>query len=215
MHERPILFSGAMVRALLAGWKTQTRRIIKPVQPRVDGRWPAGRDPVPDCPFGRPGDRLWVRETWALEQLDDGERVVWAADRAAAWRSSMEDCFYLESSYEPERWRSSIYMPRWASRLTLEVTGVRVERLQDISVVDAIAEGIGRLKRGTWTDYSEEMSASGWLDPRNSFQSLWTSINGTGSWAANPWVWAIEFRRVEADAGRCQSIESSKARSTP
>jgi hypothetical protein len=219
-RERPILFSGPMVRAILERRKTQTRRAVKgPVQflggrgdeadlaewgwgfdgPAHHGwavlarglneRHDHGRVSIP-CPYGEPGDWLWVRETWALEQLgDDGDRVVWKADRAAAWRSEMEGRFYLESAYEPERWRPSIHMYRWASRLTLEVTGVRAERLQDISEEDARAEGCAG---GHDVIPHYGFSAT----PREHFRQLWSSIKGPESWDANPWVWVVEFRRA-------------------
>ena len=195
-RERPVLFSGAMVRAILAGTKTQTRRVIAPVQPREDGLWPAGRDPVPDCPFGRAGDTLWVRETW-------GPLAGGVTYRATANTESPDG----------NRWRPSIHMPRWASRLSLEIVSVRVERLQAITGEDAAAEGITiklgaapgtfaipvsdpgftqALPPGPLTTLTESAVARAW------FASLWDSINGARSpWDANPWVWVVSFRRVE------------------
>ena len=185
--DRPILFSGAMVRALLSGTKTQTRRVIKfkpwhQIEERDDGTpWPWMQSDDNDagvwlrCPYGAPGDRLWVRETWAPT---DGR---FEPLRSVAYRADGEDVSLLD-----DRWRPSIHMPRWASRITLEVTAVRVERLQDISEADAWAEGIaGDLLH----------RAQGWA-PR-AYHLLWEQINGPGSWDANPGVWVLTFRRVE------------------
>jgi len=174
MTERPILFSAPMVRALLAGTKTQTRRALR------DGTWwtpehgvirmaPAGLACTGfahvACPYGKPGNRLWVRETWAQHGL----RAVYRADGD-------------ERPTGAGAWRPSIHMPRKLSRITLEVTGVRVERLQDISTSDCWAEGI---------------PSSPDVDPLHEYRDLWESINGTGSWDANPWVWVVEFKRLE------------------
>lgn len=204
MKERPILFSAPMVRAILEGRKTVTRRIIKPTQPRADGLWPAGRDPLPDCPYGQPSDRLWVRETWMPDAPRDG---TW--DDVAFFGCKGSPLSMIPAQYRtPEHvihraswdghdmvgWKPSIHMPRWASRITLEVTGVRIERLQDISEADARAEGIEQSER-----------TGGWLPgncaaPEWAFRELWESINGAGSWNANPWVWVVEFRRIEQEA---------------
>lgn len=205
MKERPILFSGPMVRAILEGRKTQTRRIVKP-QPADDVRtcnlpnnnvtgWESslrhsyGPTTVHVCPYGNPGDRLWVREKWAeMKWPPTGPRFVYSADK---------DCDFTP-------WRPSIHMPRWASRITLEVASVRMERLQDISEADAIAEGIERVRgieRGfkevtpLWKHYTDP-SFQG-ADQRGSFRSLWQSINGPESWAANPWVWVVEFKCIK------------------
>lgn len=198
MKERPILFSGPMVRAILEGRKTQTRRVVKP-QPTDDGhgpKWYSGFDNVPGtietnfpmpihCPYGQPGDRLWVRETWAqhpeFTHRSSGG-CLYRADRGGDYQGAAQGDFC---------WRPSIHMPRWASRITLEITGARVERLQDISEEDAKAEGIqwgmpcGYLDTGT-SDCSSKCK----------FKSLWESINGPGSWDANPWVWVIEFKKL-------------------
>ncbi|PTL79076.1 hypothetical protein [Vitiosangium sp. GDMCC 1.1324] len=201
--ERPILFSGSMVRAILDGRKNQTRRVITPVQPDVRGLWPGGRTPgsLPgDCPYGQPGDRLWVRETHWIGPLARNS----AGDRCPTWHGlpysvSPDGCsaaFYKEGFDRSEpRWRPSIHMPRWASRLTLEVTGVRVERLQDISEEDARAEGVERDAKypDRWKNYVGEVSGP---DAVDSFFSLWASIHGTASWDANPWVWVVAFRRM-------------------
>lgn len=210
-----------MVAALLAGTKTQTRRAVK-LRAEVDEdgadasdfvqrgvvRRPAlyGSHAVP-CPYGSPGDRLWVRETsiispkrwtadWALfskecrrSDDDNDMRVVQylatSPDREAA------DGYGLKAT-------PSIFMPRWASRITLDVTGVRVERLNAITEADAIAEGIERSPGGPWRSYDREGGCC--YLAAESYGSLWESINGPGSWAANPWVWVIEFRRVDGGA---------------
>lgn len=198
MKERPILFSAPMVRAILAGTKTQTRRAW-PVQPPpgvrigwVPGKTRAGR-------YGKPGDRLWVRETWYCDDYrvqrgpyikpDDMNVDEAQRDGTLVYRASSGD-----RPYEAEQpiWRPSIHMPRWASRITLEVTAVRVERLQNISEPDAQAEGIVPQGDGGWaladtTHYSSTAVSS--------YCSLWESINGPGSWGANPWVWVVEFKR--------------------
>jgi hypothetical protein len=164
-RERPILFSGPMVRAILAGTKTQTRRVIAPVQPREDGRWPAGRDPLDDSPFRR-GGTLWVRETWQWNTPPSG--YIYRADDIAG---------HIDSG-----WRPSIFMPREACRLRLEVTDVRVQRLQDISEEDAEDEGV----------QPSEMA----LSPRAAFERLWDSINAKRApWDSNPWVWCVSFVR--------------------
>ena len=204
MKERPILFKGPMVRALLDGTKTQTRRVVKmkrhqQIEEREDGTpWPWMYDGDRDadswmaCPYGQPGDRLWVRETFAegIHQLADVNHWAYAADP------------FGNQQRLGDRWKPSIHMPRWASRITLEITGVRVERLQDISEADAIAEGIERQddgigwRRGPITA-DVPNTATRTAFPKLAYQSLWESINGPGSWAANPWGWVIEFRRGE------------------
>ena len=218
VKERPILFSGPMVRAILSGAKTQTRRAMKP-QPTLkpDGSehwWPSAdvrmmvgvesflaskEDPTiaPSfCPFGGIGDRLWVRETWQSVPFgphrdwpgcpDLRPRKVCELNRTAVviWRADGE-------MPGPEIWRPSIHMPRWASRITLEITGVRVERLQDISEEDAAAEGVGP---GYMPNSLGSTTCAGY---RPMFARVWRDINGPDSWAANPWVWVIEFKRIE------------------
>lgn len=216
IKERPILFSAPMIPPILADIKTQTRRLIKPVgndegfvvQDYGDGFWPYRSEDGESgfyrdrhgydmeerikCPYGQPGDRLWVREGHAL----DGRRV-----------------FYRVGHVEDEglgprvdvRWRPSIHMPRWASRITLEVTDVKVERLQDISEADALAEGIaygptcdeeGRSGGFHWDRTREDETV--WPSAVAAYRALWESINGTGSWDANPHVWCISFRRIHA-----------------
>lgn len=192
--------SAPMVRAVLADTKTQTRRIIKP-QPKQTpkfggfGRlWFDGQDEM-RCPYGQRGDRLWVREAWQhanfpLGPYQDGTTVFYRADY-------MDDPHGPDGEKSPQGkyriWKPSIHMPRTASRITLEITGVRVERLQDIIEGDAIAEGIERTGRH-WKSYSGPGRFC--RSPISSYQTLWESINGVGSWAANPWVWVILFKRV-------------------
>ena len=177
MKERPILFSAPMVRALLAGTKTQTRRIVK----ARDLEWmdvhQGLREPdnAERCPYGQPGgDRLYVRETWAAPHAYDHLPPRLIPQDARIHYAATEDRGGL-------LWRPSIHMPRWASRITLEVTGVRVERLQDISEADAIAEGV-------YTDPA--------CPAYDAYAQLWDEINGLGSWEANPWVWVVGFHRI-------------------
>lgn len=206
MKERPILFQGAMVRALLAGTKTQTRRAINP-QPDVgegfggsirlrfktrDGRLlldEALESPKPHtylglCPYGQPGDRLWVKE-----------RGWMAASRTAFVPFAGNESTQAPRSPDGTPYRSwpSIHMPRWASRITLEIAGVRVERLQAINEADAAAEGVEEWGRGALSPDSQV------ADPSDKFRWLWDSINGAGParWDANPWVWVMEFKRCE------------------
>lgn len=246
MKDRPILFSAPMVRAILTGTKSQTRRIVKPqpvpfvqhtpnrhptnrtapyidaycgekkteANPRGMSRewhwWTADNrlgDKVALCPYGQPGDRLWVRETWRAHK---------AFDLAAPHELPKIDGVHYEADAKPLFWdygklRPSIHMPRWASRITLEITGVRVERLNDISEVDAKAEGLNTVTKdgSLWkwgiadSDGLPGNDDTGWhwqeweCDPRDAYSKLWESINGPDSWGANPWVWAVEFRRVK------------------
>ena len=203
MKERPILFSGPMVRAILSGTKTQTRRILKlkwgfDLEERDDGTlWPWAEHPDCDddvwmpCPQGEIGDRLWVREThmnwWKLDPANpEGPRIF---SHVAAFAA---DGYELEPG---ERWIPSIHMLRAASRITLDIKAVRVERLQDISEEDAKAEGAPGYEEGLDApppDGDHEWSY------RASFQRLWEQINGPGAWAKNPWVWVVEFERAQA-----------------
>ncbi|MCE0852978.1 hypothetical protein LU689_24000 [Pseudomonas asiatica] len=201
MKERPILFSGPMVSAILEGRKTVTRRPVK-IQPRSKGdigsyglgqpfiRHPDPTKRNPECPYGRPGDRLWVREAWAADaqvdsitprDLSHGEPIAYPADG-----SIRQTGFAMISQ---GRGRPSIHMPRWASRILLEITDVRVERLQDISEEQAEAEGVGFLRHAP--DADETLTAA------QLFECLWSSINGDESWSGNPWVWVVEFKRIE------------------
>jgi hypothetical protein len=143
------------------------------------------------CPYGQPGDRLWVREAFIHEPAD----YVWEASVSIPCRPATT--VYRADAGDPRggRWTPSIHMPRSLSRITLEVTAVRVERLQDISEADAIAEGIERRGPG-WAWYSDPKAYT--MQPIVSYCDLWEQINGPGSWDANPWVWVVEFNRVEA-----------------
>lgn len=203
MRERGIIFNDEMVRAILDGRKTQTRRPLKWKQTRFteigereDGsKWPWSEDAEHacdfwhPCPFGAVGERLWVRE--AFHNGCDG--YSYRADFDWIGESRKNNSGFLGCH---DRWTPSIHMPRQASRITLEITGVRVERLQDISEDDARAEGVQPLRGGYWRHYQP-----GWtqhqLSARGSFVTLWNSLYGDESWQANPWVWVIEFRRVE------------------
>ena len=221
MKERPILFSTEMVRAILEGRKSQTRRIMKP-QPIYNNGWWAweGTRPKakynsgltaanhppnewltpPTSPYGIPGDRLWVRETWA--RTGDNFHDDWPGHGDFYYKA--DDPF---SELEPGsptkgifRWRPSIFMPREACRIILEVTNVRVERLNDITDDDAKVEGIDYVVDKI-TGYCGYNYLSGGYNlmttPYHGYRSLWESINGEGSWDKNPWVWVITFRRVK------------------
>jgi len=214
MKERPILFQAAMVRAILAGTKTQTRRVVKPAlpdgwEPRgpmggrsalFTGGW--GADCFRDCPYGQPGDQLWVRETffafgyWITQHSpakgrDEHHFVDLTIETGKQYRFDPPPAALRgagRATNTPMWWkRPAIHMKRAASRIQLEVTGVRVERLQAISEADSIAEGCnGKL--------SEVAPAAD--QARHDYRALWESINGPGSWDANPWVWCVEFRRL-------------------
>lgn len=203
MRERPMIFNAEMVRAILDGRKTQTRRIMKP-QPtpctlQKGGHWwPSnvfktmlhieeemqngkggwGGLVGDACPFGDVGDRIWVREAWARYNIDqDSHDIAYRATTPEDWP-------------EEGRWRPSIHMPRWASRITLEIAGVRVERLASISTGDAQAEGYP----------AEREENGGTLDAWLWFRDLWDGIYPEQSFKANPWVWVIEFKRIEGGA---------------
>jgi len=172
MAEHPILFSGPMVRAILEGRKTQTRRGIRNPG-RLDGLMLPG-EAAQWCPYGHPGDLLWVRETFAKRyadaERDPADGIVYRVDGGCV--------------IEP-RWTPAIHMPRWASRITLRITDVQVQRLQEITESDAAAEGCCT----TWDDYPKQN--------REAFAELWDKINGKRApWASNPWIWAISFERV-------------------
>jgi len=219
MKERPIIFSAPMVRAILAGAKTQTRRVVKgaphdwaPVQPQVysptviDRRGDEQPGPAAygagnadgecwiRCPHGQPGDRLWVREAWARD--DEDGCLMYRADvgremDADAWEQGRIE------GVPRYRWRPSIHMPRWASRITLEITSVRVERLQDISEADAAAEGVTpKWEPGCSGRLMEALSGFSFRPAASAYADLWESLHGPGSWDANPWVWVVEFKRI-------------------
>lgn len=200
MKERPILFSGQMVRAILDGRKTQTRRVIK--KPEwygcPTGDCPHGaqqqcdeamNDPsvLSECPYGVPGDRMWVRETLYLDE-DRGWQYADTSPLQCPHERLGEMEHWLNNRRAKQRACVSIHMPRWASRITLEVVSVRVERLQEISEADAKAEGV--------TVYD------GGVCYRDGYAALWDQINGPGSWSANPWVWVVEFKRLEDANGK-------------
>lgn len=193
MKERPISFKGEMVRAILDNRKTMTRRIINPqplwvADPSVPFKT-KDADPkgVVRCPYGKPGDRLWVRETWrqGYEPTSFSKGIVYRADHAKA--------IGMDEYSGRHKWKPSIYMPRWASRITLEITNVRVERLQDISEEDAKSEGIEKSDRFENTFMTP---AGDYASAKIAFMRLWESINGSRSWNENPWVWVVEFKRV-------------------
>jgi hypothetical protein len=202
MKERPILFSAPMIRAILEGHKSMTRLVVKPQPPHEaiapileNGWWMWQRfnaerrhydgktvDKTCDqkCPYGIPGDRLWVKESWRTIV------ALYGVDYEPAYRATCA---------QPQlyKWKSSRYMPRIASRILLEITNVRVERLQDISEEDAKAEGApsADLFSGREVIFPQDGTHK-W-----GFRLLWENINGPGSWEANPWVWAVEFKRVK------------------
>jgi len=196
MIERPILFSGPMVRAILEGRKTQTRRVVKPQPKDREGgispicyegdRWEfldleAAEQSVRNL-YGKPGDRLWVRETFSTLDCHHGQTVYRAGG---------------EKNLTDMKWKPSIFMRRKHSRITLEIVSVRVERLQDISYRDCEAEGLMHVHRGWWVNpYAEDPQATGADEGFLCYRNLWESINGKGSWKTNPWVWVIEFKRL-------------------
>lgn len=208
MKERPIIFSAPMVRAILAGTKTQTRRAGKPVRHPDLGNWydigALALEHEPQhvieraCPYGQPGDRLWVRETTVKVEEHGyvGPVYVESDEGRAALEGGLapdpDDCTEVEP--HELRLRPSIFMPRSMARILLEIVSVRVERLQDISESDAEAEGAM-----SWS--AEQESPARDLEPgdeRIAFRELWESINGSASWDANPWVWVVEFKRASA-----------------
>lgn len=236
VKERPILFSAPMVKALLAGEKTQTRRLAKcsgydlgafafthlydqpnnilqasfeTLAPRDDGiRWVSFA-----CPYGKPGDRLWVRETWGMNhyQLEQGPiPKARPADfnepdnNYLVYRATEDDAEVLNEL----RWWPSIHMPRWASRILLEVVSVRVERLHEITKEDALAEGVrcDGLGELVWSGFMGVPRAT--CPPITSFAVLWSEINGDASWSANPWVWVVEFKQIDAPAALQQEDSS-------
>lgn len=220
VKERPILFQGAMVRALLAGTKMQTRRAVKP-QPFPDrlhrsvdspsdscipgehtwwsGNHTQGIYHTARCPYGQPGDRLWVRENgWERPDAQKDRDWPYAYDSDAPFGIGP-----FNEAYRAEGWkrRPSIHMPRWASRILLEVTDVRVERLQDISEADAIAEGITGPHDVGYPAYRvPDDSKPRYSRAAAAYEALWDQINGAGAWDANPWVWAVSFKRIEGAA---------------
>ena len=230
MKERGMIFNGEMVRAILDGRKTQTRRPVKfPVHDKNLGCELAGNELAGELSagnylnsaFGKPGDRIWVRETWGVAShafSDDGLMIDWVPDRPATAIHEMPfgNGYYSgyaiyaadgdftwgdDDGYEDGRscWKPSIHMPRAASRILLEITNVRVERLNSMHDVDAMREGIQNLTTCSHSDFGIPGVVNA-QHPVRAFQLLWESIYGTDSWHANPWVWVIEFKRVEGGA---------------
>ncbi len=228
VRERPILFSAPMVRAILDGQKTQTRRVVNlrngmidfvgsglsrdPADPSSDWNNPScwgyehfdqgwcllkpdgpSSHQIP-CPYGQPGDRLWVRETWA-DLRGTGIGTASAAYRAESLNADGRENADARRCREDYgvKWRPSIHMPRWASRITLEITDIRVERVREISRDDVIAEGICERD-----GLPIEDCHAGWHEP---FAQLWDSINAKRGfpWADNPWVWVVAFKRIDND----------------
>lgn len=226
MAERPVLFSAPMVRAILAGTKTQTRRLVQaspglqrtwltadkiamvPHGEMIKGGWQmhhplAGQKSygiVVDhdspfgwvkCPYGQPGDWLWVRETWGFDPTVRYDFKQWG--RTDLSGRDLTEAIRFAASHTRDsvpKWRPSIHMPRWASRITLEITGVRVERLKDITATEALAEGV---------DPYECPSGPASPCAKSAFAELWEKINADRApWSSNPWVWVIAFRRLEA-----------------
>jgi hypothetical protein len=210
MKARPLLFSAPMIRALLAGRKMQTRRLVKYTHPLGDpAKWSAeattetlawaGANSY--CPHGRPGDHIWVKETFApsvshpdaltMPEYDGGKNPAHLYYRADVRNGQIDGC-----DADRIKWKPSIFMPRWASRITLEVDDVRVEKLSSISEEDAKAEGV-KLTRCTHQDCSPGSCAAS--SYRGAYAVLWNEINGaTAPWGADPFVWVITFRVLDA-----------------
>lgn len=239
MTERAILFSAPMARAILAGTKTQTRRLVKSPHASEADDWAHVNGPVwhsgvagdfgsfghgesVKCPYGAVGDRLWVKETWAAYtggRTQDGDgwdeftgKIADMRPDVGAYVHSDGIVFAADGKSSPDRWRPSIFMPRWASRITLEITDVRVERVQVISEDDARSEGLRCLSKDGGITYKYGIPDRdglwgtddyGWpwreweVDPRAAYRKLWESINGAESWASNPWVFAISFKVIK------------------
>lgn len=192
-REIPILFTGPMVRAILEGRKTQTRRIITP-EPIFDGYWwshkgysvngeQSFREGMPlfgKCPYGTVKDRLWVREAWSRIIVGNQIDYLYRADHHTG----------IEKKNGDQKWKPSIHMPKVACRLMLEVTSVRVQRLLEITGRDVLAEGVDN-------GFSNPTMGIRWENMQKmAFEKLWTTINGPDSWKSNPFVWVIEFRRL-------------------
>ena len=207
VKERGLICTGESVRAILDDRKTMMRRVVKLPRPmekphlyfNVSDEWTVYDDattPKSDwhsiaCPYGKPGDRLFVRETWLQWDWEDLGTEPQSADTLR---------FRADGDIPAVKWRPSIFMPRWASRITLEITNVRVERLQDISEEDAKAEGVP-IDDSPCDHARQRCEDIGCLGPgyRSSFCDRWEDINGKKyPWSSNPWVWCISFRRIEA-----------------
>lgn len=235
MKERPILFKPENVLAILEGRKTQTRRVIKETTEHKGPYNPAYLEAHRDapgwkqiCPHGQPGDRLWVREAWAPVLRNGGvlcrhDRFDLQKDPIEYMRSVTDYVIYKADERDTtkriqrfgqtteERWRSPLFMPRWASRITLEITNVRVQRVQEISEEDALAEGISSERvitdikcfgGPTIEEHGDRFfitdADEGYEDAGSAYVALWDSINlKTHPWSSNPWVWVLEFKKVE------------------
>ena len=193
MKERPILFNSDMVNAVLEGRKTQTRRVIKQRPKKISlldsakGLWKALWRDIDmtwsaeiKCPYGKVGDQLWVRETWSRGAGNSFNEIFYRATDGEC-SGKQKTLHYINRE---KKWRPSIHMPREYSRIQLEITDIRVERLNDISEGDAKAEGI---TIESWERHCEQIAEV-------CFQRLWININGQDSWDENPWVWVIEFK---------------------
>ncbi|WP_425311359.1 hypothetical protein [Klebsiella pneumoniae] len=219
MTERGMIFNGEMVRALLDGRKTQTRRIVKGTDSAVKfcKEWNingeevfvvlgkkdhTGMNPVLgaiSCPFGAVGNRIWVREAFRVHsRATDVATLVYKASERNSWTEQTHrvPVAVCNKPATPEKWTPSLHMPRWASRILLEITDVRVERLNAINEPDAQAEGVAKLRGGFWKHYQPSWTQHQ-LSARGSFVTLWKSIYGDESWNSNPWVWVIKFKRIE------------------
>jgi hypothetical protein len=218
MKEHPILFSTPMVNAILEGRKTQTRRVIKP-QPHSDSysiskvpyyielenhwnKWSItdehGETRLVNCPYGKPGDILWVRETFAPPTKTN------CTEYKADWLGDELKAFFDKD----HKWKPSIHMPKDAARIWLQIIDIRVERLQDISHESAIAEGIELLPNGNYQNYLKKIKIPSWPTAYHSFQSLWESIHSSESWNKNPWLWVVEFK-VLSTTGKPSNLYKS------
>lgn len=227
MRERPIIFSAPMVRAILDGRKTQTRRVAKEFAGRDDLDLILRRFPHQNgCPYGAPGDLLWLREAFSGPWCMEAQGGM-AATPPSKWGATSRIWYWADGSPTHGDWtrpRPSIHMPRWASRITLEIESVRVERLQDISEADAEAEGCeaNPYPGPWWQGYRDvgngrlihqqsigETPPDWMIEPKrmhdhkhldmsavDAYRALWFQINGLDSWKANPWVWVVSFRRI-------------------
>lgn len=233
MKERGMIFNAEMVRAILDGRKTQTRRPVKyqPVPsdilpalvfPRSKADtlsahpsgyiYPHAIDEIIEmCPHGVPGDRLWVRETWADASHDDGLCICYRADKyrkdvTSNFSATFGNFGYgnwaadIENGTEG-RWKPSIHMPRWASRITLKITDIRVERVQDISEEGAVSEGFQAIPGFKWHTFEQAAAGVPMHDhtAKDAFEAFWCDRYGEGSWDNNDWVWVIEFKRIESE----------------
>jgi hypothetical protein len=209
-QEFPLLVAAAMARAYRSGKKTQTRRIVEAngwnpndykfacvkeheslsrAQAFFGHGWGTG------CKYGKVGDKLWLRETFAVEEYDDGTRIIWPADMSAAWESSLSDVYYLPSSYSVLKRKPSIHMPRRYCQTVLTINALRVERLQAITDQDALSEGVVEW----FNPRAAELKKAGIAAPERPkyvFQLLWISLYGQAAWDANPYVWVIQTDKV-------------------